>query len=94
MNISPELLQDVEQIAISQGISAEQFIVQTLQEKIDQLKAQRQRLDPTIPTTDQVTQIVNEGGFLVIDSESLEHIDFNDFLDNLRAEREQELMNG
>ena len=94
MNLSPELLQDVEQIAISQGISAEQFIVQTLREKISWLKAQANGFDAIHSQVAQGTQVVEEDGFLVIDSAPLDHIDFNDLVDQLRTERDQELMNG
>ena len=38
MNLSPALQQEIEQIATRQGISPEQFILQTLMEKINALK--------------------------------------------------------
>lgn len=93
MNLSPELLQDVEQLAISQGISTEQFIVQTLQEKISWLKAQANGFDSLDSQVAQGTQVVEENGFLVIDSAPLDHIDFNGLVELVRAERDQELMN-
>jgi hypothetical protein len=41
MTISPALQQEIEQIAASQGISAEEFILQTLTEKINTLQHKR-----------------------------------------------------
>jgi hypothetical protein len=41
MTISPTLQQEIEQVAAAQGISAEEFILQTLTEKINTLQHKR-----------------------------------------------------
>jgi hypothetical protein len=45
MNLSPALQQKIEQIAILQGISPEQFILQAVTEKISALKEQIPRME-------------------------------------------------
>jgi hypothetical protein len=41
MTISPALQKEIEQVAAAQGISAEEFILQTLTEKINTLQHRR-----------------------------------------------------
>lgn len=84
MNLSPALQQAIEQIASSQGISAEQFIVQTLAEKISSLK----QPDLTISTAQ--TGLREQDGILVFDTEALDHIDFNALIAQSREERASE----
>ncbi len=80
MNLSPSLQQKIEQIAILQGISPEQFILQALTEKISSLKEQGQ-----VPNSSDTTLLFSSGefhlrdqdGILVFDTESLDHVDFN-----------------
>jgi len=80
MNLSPNLQQAIAQIAASQGISPEQFIIQTLTEKIDLLK----QPVPT-PSTSQ-TGLRQKEGLLVFDTESLDHIDFDSLITQSREE--------
>ena len=71
MNLSPALQQAIEQIASIRGISPEQFIVQTLVEKIISLQS-----SDSTPSTDP-TGLREQEGILVFDTESLAHLDFN-----------------
>lgn len=85
MNLSPALQQAIEQIASSQGISSEEFIVQTLTEKISSFQ------QPTPISTSQ-TRLRDMDGILVFDTESLDHIDFNTLIAQSREERDWEQM--
>ena len=71
MNLSPALQQAIEQIASSQGISSEQFIVQTLVEKINSLQSSSSAIEVA------QTGLREKDGILVFDTESLDHIDFD-----------------
>jgi hypothetical protein len=96
MNLSPDLEEAIAQIAKRQGISPEEFIVQTLTEKI-------RSLQPSVstPSTSQ-TGLRQKEGLLVFETESLDHIDFNALIAQIREERDwkqilvpkQELGNG
>jgi hypothetical protein len=81
MNLSPVLQQVIEQIASSQGVSAEQFIVQTLVEKINSLK------QPDCTFSTPQTGLREQDGILVFDTEALDHIDFNVLIAQSREER-------
>lgn len=72
MNLSCALQQVIEQIASSQGISSEQFIVQTLLEKINSLK----QPGLTVPTSQ--TGLREQDGILVFDTEPLDHINWRE----------------
>ncbi len=81
MNLSPALQQEIEQIAATQGISPEQFIVQALVEKISSLK----QLDPI--SSKSQTGLKNKDGIPVFETESLDHIDFNSLIAQSREEQ-------
>jgi len=81
MNLSSALQQVIEQIASSQGISSEQFIVQTLVEKINSLN------QPGLTVSTSQTGLREQDGILVFDTEPLDHIDFNALLAQSREER-------
>ncbi len=93
MNLSPELQHEIERIAAIQGLSPEQFIVQTLNEKIRSLKQQ-----PNTPKTAPIAssqhnpQLKKKDGILVIETIPLDDIDFNDVINQLRTECDQEQM--
>ncbi|MBW4583003.1 MAG: hypothetical protein KME42_25835 [Tildeniella nuda ZEHNDER 1965/U140] len=80
MHLSPALQQAIEQIAASQGISPEQFIIQTLTEKIDRLK------QPVSTPSTSHTGLRQKDGLLVFDTESLDHIDFDALITQSREE--------
>ena len=84
MNLSHALQQAIAQIAASQGISPEQFIIQTLTEKIDRFK------QPVSTSSTSQTGLRREEGLLVFDTESLDHIDFNTLITQSREERDWE----
>jgi hypothetical protein len=88
MNFSPDLQQAIETVAALEGISAEQFIIQTLIEKIDTL--QQQAVYSTQTSPGQHPQLQDKNGILVIETSPLSHIDFNELIAQLRAERDQE----
>jgi hypothetical protein len=81
MNLSPNLQQEIEQIATLQGISPEQFIMQALTEKISALKQQFPiPLDTILSSSSAESRLRDQDGILVFDTESLEHIDFNQLI--------------
>lgn len=85
MNISPALQQEIEEIATLQGISPEQFILQTLMEKINALKQQL----PTPVGTKSLSSSADshlreQDGILVFDTQSLDGIDFNELIEQSR----------
>jgi hypothetical protein len=85
MNLSPNLQQEIEQIATLQGISPEQFIMQTLTEKISALKQQFPiQLDTILSSSSAESHLRDQDGILVFDTESLEHIDFNQLIEQSR----------
>jgi hypothetical protein len=81
MNLSSDLQQAIAQIATKQGISPEEFIVQTLTEKIRSFQP-----PVSIPSISQ-TRIKERDGILVFETESLDHIDFNALIAQSREER-------
>jgi hypothetical protein len=83
MNLTPTLRQEVEQLAISQGISPEQFILQAIAEKIAALKP--------LPKHTAEAQLVEKDGLLVFETDSLEDIDFNALIAQNRDRSWEEL---
>lgn len=85
MNISPALQEEIEQIATLQGISPEQFILQTLMEKINILKQQLPTPAGTKPLDGSAQSYIREqDGILVFDTQSLDGIDFNQLIEQNR----------
>lgn len=85
MNISPALQQEIEQIATLQGISPEQFILQTLIEKINALKQQLPTPAGTKSLDSSAQSYIREqDGILVFDTQSLDGIDFNQLIEQSR----------
>jgi hypothetical protein len=84
MNLSPPLQHEIEQIATLQGISPDQFILQTLMEKINLIKNQdTDRLNrPNVYPAE--SRLQEKDGLLVFETESLSHIDFNQLLEESR----------
>ena len=85
MNLSPALQQEIEHIAALQGISPEQFILQTLMEKINALKQQTPNLIGTKSlSSSSESHLREQDGILVFDTQSLERIDFNQLSEQSR----------
>ena len=74
MNLSSLLQQDIEQIATLQGISLDQFILQTLTEKISILKQQMVNRSNNTTSDRTESHLREQDGLLVFDTESLDHI--------------------
>ncbi|GAP95473.1 hypothetical protein [Leptolyngbya sp. NIES-2104] len=85
MNLSPALEREIREIASLQGISPEDFISQTLLEKISSLKQQAQK-----PSELPSSHLREKDGILVFDTDSLEHIDFNLLIQQSREDCDQE----
>jgi hypothetical protein len=68
MNLTPTLQREIDQLALSQGISSEQFILQAIAEKITILKQ---------PASGAEASLKEKDGLLVFDTEPLDQIDFN-----------------
>lgn len=88
MNLPTPLQQAVNQWADRQGISAEQFIIKAVTEKLDHLN---QIQDP-LPASHPQPRLQRKEGLLVIESEWPDHLEPNAFIDNLREDRIQEQM--
>ncbi|MBW4618207.1 MAG: hypothetical protein KME17_02320 [Cyanosarcina radialis HA8281-LM2] len=86
MQLSPELQEAIAQIAKRQGISPEEFIVQTLTEKIGSLRW------PVSTSSTSQTGLKEKEGILVFETESLDRIDFNALIAQSREERVWEQM--
>jgi hypothetical protein len=86
MNLSPDLQEAIAQIASRQGISPEEFIVQTLAEKIKSLQL------PVSNLSTSQTGLRKKEGVLVFDTESLDHIDFNSLISQSREDGNWEQM--
>lgn len=80
MNLSPGLQEAIAQIAKQKGISPEEFIVQTLTEKISSLQP-----SISISSTSQVG-LQEKEGILVFETEPLDHVDFNALIAQSREE--------
>ncbi|MGB3545844.1 MAG: hypothetical protein WBA17_02655 [Saprospiraceae bacterium] len=84
--------QEVEQMASLQGLSLEQFVLQAVIEKINALKAQ-------IPSSADIamngsltgSQLREQDGILVFDTESLDGVDFDLLLEEGRGRSWEEL---
>jgi hypothetical protein len=96
MNFTSELQQEVEKWAKSLGLSAEQFVVQAVSEKLSMLK-QKQKSHAIEPIkTDALTsgsehpRLYRKHGVLVIETGELNEFDINAFISEMREERIQE----
>ncbi|ALF53197.1 hypothetical protein ACX27_10630 [Nostoc piscinale CENA21] len=84
MNLPPQLQENIEKWASSQGISTEQFILQAITEKIATL-SQQKLAEETQPNLNQ-TNLYRKDGILVVDAELPANFDINTFIDELREE--------
>ena len=84
MNLSPALQQEIEQIATLQGISPEQFILQTLMEKISALKQLPNPSNAKSFSSSPDSHLREQDGILVFDTQSLDRIDFNHLIEQSR----------
>jgi hypothetical protein len=75
MNLTPTLQQKIDQLALSQGISSEQFILQAITEKIIGLQS---------PASMTEAALREKDGLLVFDTDPLDHIDFNALIEQSR----------
>lgn len=92
MNLSPALQQEIEQIATLQGISPEQFILQTLTEKVNTLKQELSNpSDTTLPSYSAESHLKDRDGILVFDTEFLVPINFNQLIEQSRERDWQQL---
>lgn len=80
MNLSPELEEAIASIATQQGISPEEFIVQTLTEKVERLQS------PISTHTVIQSGLQEKEGILIFETEPLDHIDFNALIAQSREE--------
>ena len=97
MNLPSQLQQEVEKWASHQGISWEQFILQAVVEKVTALNQQNTQATPQISqtvqsSTSQQPKIYRKEGILVVETEPINNLDINAFINELREERIQEQM--
>jgi hypothetical protein len=86
MNLPAYLQQEVEKWASSQGISVQEFIVQTIAQKVNQLNQQIGEPSSEEPPT------YYEKKVLVVDAPLPKDFDIVGFIDEIREEQIQELM--
>lgn len=86
MNLPPQLQQEVEKWANLQGIDPEQFVVQTIAEKVSHLNEQEQ----ATPSLEH--RLYRKNGVLVVDVAWDETVDVNQLIDQVREERMQEIL--
>jgi hypothetical protein len=93
MHLPHQIQQDLEQWVTAHGLSAEEFILQAITEKLTGLK-QQSPVSPIPPETAATSTLSSrlrrQDGILVIDVEPLASFDANAFIDELREERIQE----
>ncbi|MBD2770871.1 hypothetical protein [Iningainema tapete] len=99
MNLPPQLQKEVEKWANLQGVSSEQFILQTVADKIDILNQQMPEvpkdaeISPALNTsTPEFPKVYRKEGILVIETEPIENLDINAFINEAREERIREQM--
>lgn len=97
MNLPSQLQQEVEKWASRQGISLEQFILQAVTEKVTALNQQNTQTTAHLPQavqslTSQQPKIYRKEGILVVETEPINNLDIDAFIDGLREERIQEQM--
>ncbi|MBE9011213.1 hypothetical protein IQ250_13445 [Pseudanabaenaceae cyanobacterium LEGE 13415] len=85
MDLSPALEREIKEIASLQGVSPEEFISQTLKEKISSLKQQAQNSSEL-----SASHLREKDGILVFDTDSLDHIDFDLLIQQSREDCDQE----
>ena len=90
-----ELQQELEQWAESLGLSAEQFVVQVVSEKLTVLRQQKSRtVEPShsndLSSQSKRTRMYREHGVLVVETGQLSEFDMNGVIGEMREERIQE----
>lgn len=96
MNFPPELQKEIEQWANSAGLSAEQFIIQAVSERLKLLKQQKISSGIAPNQVDVLSLLSNRSrmyrkqGVLVIETEQLREFDINAFVGEMREERIQD----
>lgn len=95
MNLPSQLQQEVEKWASRQGISLEQFILQAVTEKVTAVNQQNTQATTQISqavqsSTYQQAKIYRKEGILVIETQPINNLDINVFIDELREERIQD----
>lgn len=98
MKFPTELQQNIEKWASIQGVSTEQFVWQAVFEKVEKLSqssakinSEEKSVSPKI-MPDKPSMIYRKEGILVVDTAFPENFDMNTFIDDLRAERIQDIM--
>lgn len=77
MNLPPQLQKEIEKWATLQGIDPEQFVLQTIAEKISNLREQQQA------TTTLEHKLYRKDGVLVVDVAWDETVDVNQLIDQI-----------
>ncbi|WP_317109035.1 hypothetical protein [Chroococcidiopsis sp. SAG 2025] len=97
MNFSPRLQQEVEKWASRQGISAEEFILIAVADKINALDRQAAQKNNDLQDSEAISgespqqpKAYRKEGILVLDVELPKNFDLNAAIDELREERIRE----
>jgi hypothetical protein len=94
MNFPCEFQEEVEQWATSAGLSAEQFVMQVMSERLTVLR-QQQNSDTIAsnsaePVSSDRSRLHRKQGVLVIQTDPLSGFDINAFVNEMREERIQD----
>jgi hypothetical protein len=94
MNFPCEFQEEVEQWATSAGLSAEQFVIQVMSERLTLLKQQQNSdtigLSPSESLPSDRSRLHRKNGVLVIQTDQLNGFDINAFVNEMREERTQD----
>lgn len=94
MNFPCEFQEEIEQWATAAGLSAEQFVMQIMSERLTLLKQQKISdaivLDMTEPLPSDRSRLHRKKGVLVIQTDPLTGFDINAFVTEMREERIQD----
>jgi hypothetical protein len=96
MNFPCEFQEEVEQWATSAGLSAEQFVMQVMSERLTVLRQQQNSdtiaLNSAEPVSSDRSRLYRKQGVLVIQTDPLSGFDINAFVNEMQEERIQSLM--
>ena len=94
MNFPCEFQEEVEQWATSAGLSAEQFVMQVMSERLTLFKRRKnsEAIDsnPAEPLASDRSRLYRKQGVLVIQTKPLNGFDINAFVGEMREERIQD----
>jgi len=92
MKLSTDLQREVEQWALTLGVSPEQFMNQAVSERLISLRREQSKSVESRKNDEStfLPRLYRKGGVLVIETEQLSGFDINAYISQMREERIQE----